>query len=359
MPRSYLEALIGEAFLCSSEWEKVKFDSIYFGGGTPSLLGVDQVALLLEILKKLYMISESAEITLESNPATLDNKSLRELRALGINRLSAGVQSLDSRDLAVLGRIHTPMDSIRLLNDALEAGFENLSADLIIGIPGQSHDSLEWTIRKISGMVDHISAYILSIEPGTILMKMIEEGKIDQPSEAELVWLYNLASQLLEELGFERYEISNWCKSNKRSCHNLNYWLRGDYLGIGAGAHSHRKGIRSANVSDWQLYVQRIHEGSYATELSEILDEEEKIIEEVGLGLRTSEGLDLDSLIDRLIATDFCDVSSFLTRVDLLCREGYLIHKDGRIVVSKRGIVVENELVTYLLASPKSSHALF
>ncbi len=350
VPQPYVDALIADAVLHSSDWKTVEFDSVYFGGGTPSLLSVEQLSRILNVLREKYRIADRAEITLECNPATVKKESLSEIRRIGVNRLSVGVQSLDSRDLLLLGRKHTPVDSLKLLHDAAEAGFENLSADLIIGIPGQSQQSFEWTITNLSDLVDHISAYMLSIEVGTELGRMVDEGRIAEPSEHRLVFLYNLASQLLEERGFERYEISNWCRWGKRSRHNLNYWLRGDYLGIGAGAHSHRNGRRFARITDWRRYVDRILSGDDATEFSEALSEEEKITEEIGLRLRISDGLDIAFLTERLKRSNLCDLDDFLARIDSLCKSGYLISKEGRVLVSSKGAVVENEIVTYLLA---------
>ncbi|MGQ9604229.1 MAG: radical SAM family heme chaperone HemW [bacterium] len=351
VPQSYVDALIEDAILQSFDWKMIRFDSIYLGGGTPSLLSPDQMRRLLEVLREGYWISDHAEITLECNPATIRKQSLHEIRALGVNRLSIGVQSLDSRDLVLLGRKHGPMDSVKLLRDARESGFDNLSADLIIGIPGQRSESLEWTVRRLAGLVDHISAYILSVESGTELKKMIDQGKITEQGEDRLVFLYNLMSVLLEELGFERYEISNWCRSGRRSQHNLNYWLGGDYLGIGAGAHSHRDGKRWARIANWSCYVDGVLDGRDTTEFWEELSLDERIMEEICLRLRTSEGLDLSRLTDRLKRSNLCEVDNFLAKMDCLCKSGHLISRDGRILVSSKGAIVENEIVTYLLTA--------
>lgn len=218
-------------------------DTVYFGGGTPTLLGADMLRSILEGIKECYEVAGDAEITVEMNPRTADLAMLRALRDAGFNRVSIGMQSGVDSELAALGRRHTLSDVRHAVSDARAAGFDNLSLDLMLGIPGQTPESLLRSVDAVCALEpEHISAYILKIEPGTPFAAMADRLDIaDDDGQAEL---YTLAVSELERRGYKRYEISNFARDGKVSRHNVRYWDCREYLGFGPAAHSFHDGIR-------------------------------------------------------------------------------------------------------------------
>ncbi|MFA5628874.1 MAG: radical SAM family heme chaperone HemW [Dehalococcoidales bacterium] len=270
-------------------------DTVYFGGGTPSLLSVAQIAGILDTIKNNFDLRQDAEITVEVNPGTVDLKYLSDLNKAGINRLSLGVQSFNDAELEMLGRIHTAKEALKVIDDANGAGFSNLNLDLIYGLPGQSLKSWEGSLLKaLETNPAHLSLYALTLEPEDLLFKEINSGKYPEISPDTAAEQYELAEKLLKNHGYTHYEISNWAKPGAECCHNLVYWQGGRYLGIGVAAHSFIENRRTANTADLDQYLDALSCGKPPPqELNEIIPVEIDIAESVILGLRLCGGIDL------------------------------------------------------------------
>ena len=259
---AYVEAAIKEVHLLGSSRAKTDepAQTVYFGGGTPSLLSIGQVKALLTAVERSFLLAENAEITLEANPGTLTLDYLRELRATGVNRLSLGVQSFSNAELAQLGRIHTREEALESILWAKQAGFENLSLDLIFGLPKQSLKAWEYNLQEaIKIHPEHLSLYNLIVEDGTPLAKQIANGEIPAPDDDVAADMYELTMDFLTSAGYEQYEISSWATSPEfESRHNKAYWQMTPYLGVGAAAAGFAKNVRTLNTPSIPEYVQRI-----------------------------------------------------------------------------------------------------
>lgn len=275
---------------------QVPCSTIFFGGGTPSLLSPQQFELILKNIDASLGIATDAEITIEANPGTVSANQLREYRSCGINRLSLGVQSLNQDNLQRLGRIHSVDEAVDAVNGARIAGFDNLNLDLIFALPGQDLNALE---REITALLDlspeHISLYGLSIEPGTEFSQQLATGTITVSDETMYAQQYTLLHNLLENGGFDHYEISNFARDGKRCRHNENYWQRGNCLAIGAGAHGFKEqgtGERWYNRPDLGYYRQALTRDEDPAELLETFTADDAMKEYAYLALRTSAGID-------------------------------------------------------------------
>ncbi len=237
----------------------VPVDTVYFGGGTPSLLPIPLWEGLFRALHTHFQVAEDAEITVEANPESVTEASLRALRALGVNRLSLGMQAVHPQDLRLLSRVHDFPAVIRAVALARKAGFENLNVDLIYGLPGQPltrwQETLAWALRLAP---DHLSCYALTLEHGTPLQAWVARGRVPEPDDDLAADMYAWTREVLEEAGFVQYELSNWARPDRACRHNLKYWRWEPYLGLGAGAHGFAAGVRTANVRAPQAYVQRL-----------------------------------------------------------------------------------------------------
>ncbi len=259
---AYVEAAIKETHWLGSSTGKTDepAQTVYFGGGTPSLLSIRQVEALLAAVDLSFGLMENAEITLEANPGTLTLDYLRELRASGVNRLSLGVQSFSDAELAQLGRIHTREEALQSILWAKQAGFENLSLDLIFGLPKQSLKAWEYNLQEaIKIHPEHLSLYNLIVEDGTPLAKQIANGEIPAPDDDVAADMYELTMDFLTSAGYEQYEISSWATSPEfESRHNKAYWQMTPYLGVGAAAAGFAENVRTLNTPSIPEYVQRI-----------------------------------------------------------------------------------------------------
>ncbi len=277
--------------------KETRGSTVYFGGGTPSLLSLDQVQRLLGALfgnAALRLHSKNAEVTLEANPGTLDYDYLRGLRGLGVNRLSLGVQSFDDALLRAMGRIHSAREALEAYYQAREAGFDNVNLDLIYGLPGQ--DLARWNdtlSRALALQPDHLSLYALTMEPDTPMGARVASGQLSLPDEDLVADMYVLAEELLEQAGYVHYEISNWAHSETRECrHNLTYWRNQAYVGFGAGAHSYVDGYRYSNVPSPLEYIARLERGESPVDEMFFTGKETEMAETMMLGLRlTREGV--------------------------------------------------------------------
>lgn len=288
----YTEYLCRQIRLASSEYsDKYTVDTVYFGGGTPTLLDGEQ---LMAIGKEIYggFNCNLKEFSVEANPCTVDREKLIALKDMGVTRLSIGVQSFNDELLKMLGRRHDAKRAEDAIRQAVEFGFD-VSVDAMIGLPNQTQEDIKNFINRADLLgVEHISVYMLSIEDGTQLKSLIEQGKFVAKSDDEIADMYEYACLCLKKRNYERYEISNFCKNQKVSHHNLRYWQCLDYLGLGIGAHSLTNGKRWSNAENFKEYFEGIDKGDYRHNM-QILSSEDMEREYIMLALRLRNGLDL------------------------------------------------------------------
>ncbi len=274
-------------------------DTVYFGGGTPTLLSPEQFGAILDTVCREFGIESGAEITAETNPKTADHEKLKNMHSVGINRLSIGMQSVHDNELRALGRIHTHTDFEKTFFEAREAGFDNISADLMYGIPEQSINSFESSIETLARLdPEHISSYSLTVEEGTPFHK--RRDTLILPDEDTVSEMYLMMGEILSAHGYEKYEISNFAHKGYESRHNLKYWQREEYLGFGPAAHSFYGGIRFAHSRDIEGYLR----GENIIESSDTVAGGEAMDEYVMLGMRLSRGIDIVEF-KRLFGVDF------------------------------------------------------
>ncbi len=290
------EISISKGFIDGSEI----IDTIYLGGGTPSLLLSDEIRNILQELNKQFNISSNAEITLEANPDDITPSVLKEWLRLGINRLSLGIQSFNEDELKYMNRAHTAIESRRSIDDIQQAGFTNFSVDLIFGTPFLNAGALESNLEIIfSKKIPHVSCYALTVEPKTILNKLIEQKKVKPVNQEYQSEQFLLLMKKMQENGFEHYEISNFAQPGMRSRHNSSYWQGKPYYGFGPSAHSFNgSNKRRWNISNNALYIKSLLKNEVPYE-EEILTPEQKLNEYIMTGLRTKEGINLNFIRDK------------------------------------------------------------
>ena len=274
-------------------------NTVFFGGGTPTMLETDDLATMLRAIDEWFGLAADAEVTIEANPESVDRYSLTSLRAAGFNRISFGMQSARPHVLHVLDRKHTPGVPEQRVAEAKAAGFDHVNLDLIYGTPGESDDDWRASLdAAIAAEPDHISAYSLIVEDGTALARRIARGELAAPDDDVLADRYLIADEMLAAAGFGWYEVSNWARPGGECRHNLAYWRGDDWWGIGPGAHSHIGGVRWWNVKHPTAYARRLSDGESPGLAREVLDAETTRVERVLLRLRLVEGLDLAVLDD-------------------------------------------------------------
>jgi oxygen-independent coproporphyrinogen-3 oxidase len=317
--------------------------SVYFGGGTPSLLSHSQVDDILSTTRSLFAVTREAEITIEANPGTVDAKYLADIRASGINRLSLGMQSFDNKELALLGRIHTATEAREATCLARNAGYTNLNLDLLYGLPGQSLSEWRKTLDQATESVpEHLSLYALTLEQDAPLFQTIEHGVLPAPDADLNADMYELAEDMLGRCGYRHYEISNWAKPGYECRHNLVYWHNLPYIGVGVAAHSYIDGHRFANTSDLDIYLNSFSRNKPPThELDEIIGPELQLSETVILGLRLSEGIGTDS-IKNYFGIDL--FKRYGSEIEELTDLGLVECIDRRIKLTPRGRLLGNEV---------------
>jgi len=291
---AYVAAVRREIEAAGERWGRLSVPTIYFGGGTPSLLPPDLLAELLHALHTTFHVSRDAEITMEANPGTVNADDLSQLGAMGVNRLSLGVQSAHDDELHMLGRIHTWEKAAETIKAARGAGLCNLSLDFIYGLPGQTLARWRETLdAAITLSPEHLSLYCLTIEESTPLAKQITESHIPHPDPDLAADMYELAESRLAQAGFFHYEISNWARSNLKMCqHNLTYWRNEPWLGLGAGAHSWIDSQRWVNAPHPRAYIAALEQGHTPVAETETIDRRLEMGETMMMGLRLSSGVD-------------------------------------------------------------------
>lgn len=307
------QLLISEVQLAASKLgaDLRAVDTVFFGGGTPTLLSAKALVGVLESIKSEFGLRPAAEVTTEANPDSVDQPKLDQLVAGGFTRISYGVQSAASKVLKTLDRTHTAGAAADAIVMARAAGFAHISADLIIATPGECDADLRDSVDLVTGAgVDHVSAYTLIVEPNTPLARQVAAGVVPSPDDETAAHRYELVDQLLSDRGFTWYEISNWARSGGQCRHNVHYWQNDDWLGIGPGAHSHRSGVRWWNVKHPRSYAERLDAGELPIDQLEELTVEQVRLETMMLGLRTAAGLDLaavdaiDSVVTAKLVAD-------------------------------------------------------
>jgi len=317
-------------------------DTIYIGGGTPSLLDPEMLGELLRTLRQHFVVRPEAEVTLEANPGTITAEKARALRQLGVNRVSLGAQTFSERELRVLGRRHTVEqigESVALLR---EAGVENVNLDLIIGIPGQSLRSWEQTMdRAFSLRPTHLSVYMLEVHEGTPLAAQLARGALVEPDEALTVHMYDRFLERADAEGYEHYEISNFCRPGFASRHNLKYWSDEPYLGFGCSAHSYDFRERRWNLATPWAYVEAMRERGEAVAGRIPMTEQRRIEEALMLGLRRRSGVDLRAFRDRY-GVDVLD--RYGDQLAPLCEAGLVEIGGGILRLTRKGLILANEV---------------
>ncbi|MGV1003444.1 MAG: radical SAM family heme chaperone HemW [Candidatus Nanopelagicales bacterium] len=291
---SFHEALLGELELAARVLgpHRPPVSTVFFGGGTPTLLASSQFAVVMEGIERLFGLAADAEVTAEANPETIDESRLAELRAAGINRLSLGMQSATPHVLRTLDRVHTPGAALAMVGAARAAGFASVSLDLIYGTPGETLADWRETLEQVIAVgPDHVSAYALIVERGTRLAAAVRRGNIVAPDDDHMAAEYELADELLSSAGLNWYELSNWSRTGHECRHNLAYWRGDNWWGVGPGAHSHVGGVRWWNVRHPAAYTSRLAEGLSPGQAREILSASELELERTMLQVRLSSGL--------------------------------------------------------------------
>lgn len=341
--QAYVEALTKEIHArekCATEYQ---VSSVFLGGGTPSILNANQIQRIFESIKNTFAITEEAEITIEANPGTVTREKLETYRACGINRISFGLQSTNNEELKLLGRIHTYEEFLESYQLARECGFDNINVDLISAIPKQTLTSWEETLQNVIELApEHISAYSLIVEEGTPFAKVYGEGcpgEQDLPDEEEERRIYYRTEELLKKAGYYRYEISNYAKEGRECRHNLGYWERKEYLGIGLGAASLIDNTRYSNTADLAKYIKCAKEPDKIKEDIQVLSAKEQMEEFVFLGLRKMEGIS-EKEFKKSFGISIDEVYGI--QLKKLITEELLKRIDERIMLTRRGIDVSN-----------------
>jgi oxygen-independent coproporphyrinogen-3 oxidase len=276
-----------------------EISTIYFGGGTPSLLSADTIQQFIDHIYTIYAVSKDPEITLEANPDDLHRENLKAFRAAGVNRLSIGIQSFSDADLLWMNRTHTAQQSVACIQAAVDEGFQRISADLIYGIPGSNNERWQKNLETIIDLgIGHVSCYALTVEEKTALALSVRKGLAAPPDDEVTVDQFNYMKMKLEQAGFRHYELSNFAQPGQESRHNSSYWQGASYLGIGPSAHSFNGHERCWNIANNSLYITSIQEGTPPYEC-EVLSETDKINECIMISLRTASGINLTSFTER------------------------------------------------------------
>jgi oxygen-independent coproporphyrinogen-3 oxidase len=357
----FVEALLAEIRATGETWKKgsggffgcegaknppLPFspDTLYFGGGTPSLLEPAEIASLVDLCRDAFGLAAGAEVTLEANPETVTTARLEQFRGAGVNRLSFGVQSFRDEELKRLGRMHSAERAVLAVEMARAAGFDNLSIDLMMWLPGQ--DVTQWLASVVDAVrvhPDHLSLYILEVYAHLPLKQEIDRhGWTQQPDDAAAD-MYESAMAMLEEAGYEQYEISNVCRPGYESRHNVKYWADGNWLGFGPGAHSTWQGVRWRNITSTEEYIRKRRSGESVVAERRPLTNDERLGDALFTGLRLSRGVDI-SMLSARYGIDIW--RRFGDRLAPYMDAGILLRRDGRLRLTRAGMLQSNEVMS-------------
>jgi putative oxygen-independent coproporphyrinogen III oxidase len=333
---TYAETVLKELALARRTIGPERVDTVFFGGGTPTLLDADDLGRILHGIDEAWGLAPGAEVTTEANPESVDPAYLRRLRGHGFNRISLGMQSAAPGVLEILDRRHTAGRAPQAAIEAREAGFEHVNLDLIYGTPGETAGDFAESLRKVvEAGVDHVSAYALIVEDGTRMAARMRRGEIPYPSDDVAADRYLAAEAALGEAGFEWYEVSNWATSEAARCrHNLLYWTGADWWGLGPGAHSHVGGVRWWNVKHPAAYGEKLAQGVSPGHGRELLSDEDRHVEDVMLRVRLREGIGLDRVdqvgAKQALANGLLDPAAY---------------ENGRLVLTLRGRLLADAVI--------------
>ncbi|MDT5088908.1 MAG: hypothetical protein QOG47_1615 [Mycobacterium sp.] len=338
-PDAWLQVLAAELELAATRLGGPTVQTVFIGGGTPSLLGGERLAQVLKSVRDNFDLAADVEVTTEANPESAWPDFFAAARAAGCTRVSLGMQSVAPHVLGVLDRIHTPNRSAAAAREALTEGFEHVSLDLIYGTPGESDDDLLWSVETaIETGVDHVSAYALVVEDGTALARRVRSGELAAPDDDVLAHRYELLDEQLSQAGLDWYEVSNWSRPGGQCRHNMGYWDGGQWWGAGPGAHSFVGDIRWWNVKHPNAYAQQLGEARLPVAGIEQLDAATRHTEDVLLRIRLRQGL----------RTDLLDQSE-RERADVAIDDGLLVREGERLVLTNRGRLLADGVVRNLL----------
>lgn len=351
MPR-YQEALREHIKESSEQLQGYLIDTVYFGGGTPSYYGADRIVELFSALKKYGRVLIDSEVTVECNPDSADFTSLRKLKRAGVNRISFGAQCADDKILKSIGRIHTWKQVEAAVSAARQAGFENISLDLIYGLPSQTREGWADTLKAALNLKpEHLSCYGLKIEEGTPLWPYRDSPFIpDDDAQADM---YLYCVDLLERYGYHQYEISNFAKRGCQSKHNLRYWQGGEYLGFGAAAHSYMNSSRFSYVSDMRAYIDGVMNGSAIVDSREEISDFERAGEYLMLGLRTNRGISQKEYFDIFP----CRFDMTLELMEQYRKNGWMVRNEDRWSFTPQGFLLSNVLIGNILETQTKQRA--
>jgi len=347
--RRYLDALNIELDLraASAEFHGARVDSIYFGGGTPTVLPAEWLAEMISRIRMRFVVAENAECTVEANPGTVDEAKVSAFLAAGINRISLGVQAFSDLVLHLLGRCHTAGEAADAIEAVRAAGCRNLNLDLICGVPTQSLADWQETLQQaLSARPEHISAYGLSVEEGTPLAAAIESGDLPEVDQDLAGDMFEAAAAVLAGAGYAHYEISNFALPGFECRHNRRYWAGDEYLGLGASAHSYRAGVRWNNCRDAAVYASNVEAGLLPVARAERLTPRARMGELLMLGLRRLEGVSEAEVARRCGAAPG---EVFGDEIRELSEWGLLIAKDGRLRMPQGKWLVSSEVLSYFI----------
>lgn len=341
----YLKSLVKEISLYSNK--TVEVDTIFIGGGTPSLMFDGSISTVLSEIRKNFNVLEDAEITVESNPNSITLSKVREWKECGINRVSVGLQTANNRLLRIVGRAHTKDDYVKAIEIIKSVGINNINTDCLIGLPRQRQSDVKNTLNLITKLgCNHISVYSLILEYGTRLYKMVDSGELKLPKEEKTLSMYNFAYKYLGKLGFSRYEVSNFSKVNYECKHNLNTWNMHKYLGFGAGAHGYFDNYRYSNVLSIEDYISKLKSNKLPIENKEEISNEELLEETIMLGLRTIQGINLLSIKEKF-NKDLRVIKQI--EIDELLKNGLIEINNDYLKATDFGFTVLNKIILDLV----------
>lgn len=337
----YVKAVCRELELRALYLADAPVTTVYFGGGTPSRLTPQQLGLIISAIDSVIGLKSLQELTVECNPDDITPQFVSSLRALGVNRISMGVQTFNDEMLRFLHRRHTAAQALEAVHICRESGIDNISIDLMYGLPGQTLEMFRADLRTaLSAQVQHISSYCLSYEENTPLQALRDQGKLTPADDDLCFQMYTLMCDTLREGGFEHYEISNFCRPGYHSRHNSSYWDGTPYLGLGAGAHSYNGSSRQWNPSDLDLYIQGVAQGTPSFDV-EHLSDTDLYNEKIMLNLRTSRGLDLSALSDK-------ERSNLLESARKFLSDGSLLLDGNRLRIPESGMFISDLVISSL-----------
>lgn len=342
MAEKYVQAVVHEIEnFCQDPGGDQDVDSVYFGGGTPSLLPPEQIERILKACSRRFVLSENCEITLEGNPGTFFPQAVSALHTVGINRVSIGAQSFDDRELLTIGRLHDSESIYETLSTLNRNGIDNLSMDLMLGLPNQTRESWKRSLSRIDTLpVSHISVYMLDLDEECLLKNQLADGVVQLPAEDMISDMYLETLEELGSRGFHQYEISNFARPGFSSRHNLKYWKRRPVLGFGLGSHSFDGHSRYANHSGMPEYLRAIATGKSPVSWRETPGHRESIGETLFLGLRLTEGVDWNALHEH--DDDNC-LADFRARLDAPADRGWVEWHGSRVRLTPSGMLLSNE----------------